>query len=93
MDRGECESELQEQGMVDGRFVVRLKTEKPNSVVYALSYGADGEFYHHLLTRKKGRKWTLNDRTWCLSSLVTLVSICHASLPFNTAAACSPLLL
>jgi hypothetical protein len=62
MDRGECEAELRDQGMVDGRFMVRLKQEKKSMVVYALSYSADEDFYHHLLTRKKGRQWTLNDR-------------------------------
>eukprot|EP00730_Choanoeca_flexa_P004847 TRINITY_DN11819_c4_g1_i5.p1 TRINITY_DN11819_c4_g1~~TRINITY_DN11819_c4_g1_i5.p1 ORF type:complete len:1165 (+),score=413.54 TRINITY_DN11819_c4_g1_i5:208-3702(+) len=62
MDRGECEAELRDQGMVDGRFLVRLKQEKNDAVVYALSYTADEEFYHHLLTRKKNQQWTLNDR-------------------------------
>ena len=49
-------------GMVDGRFMVRLKSERANTVVYALSYTAEDEFYHHLLTRKEGKEWTLNDR-------------------------------
>jgi hypothetical protein len=41
LGREEAEQELTDLGMVDGRFLVRLKTEKKSSVVYALSYTAD----------------------------------------------------
>lgn len=62
MSREDAEDELMDRGMVDGRFVVRIKSQSANSIVYALSYTCGGKYYHHLLTRKKNKDFTLNDR-------------------------------
>lgn len=62
MGREEAEQELLERGQVDGRFMVRIKSQAPTCIIYALSYCYQRRYYHHLLTKKKGRNFTLNDR-------------------------------
>lgn len=61
MSREEAEEELTDRGMIDGRFIVRIKSQAPNCIIYALSYCYERQFYHHLLTKKKNHDFTLND--------------------------------
>ena len=62
MSRQEAEQELLDRGQVDGRFLVRERTRTRSSITFAISYAFERKFYHHLLTKKKGRNFSLNKR-------------------------------
>eukprot|EP01147_Barroeca_monosierra_P010244 gene10244-2400_t len=62
MSREEAEKELIERGQVDGRFLVRERSRTKTSITFAISYSHQRKFYHHLLIKKKGKKFTLNKR-------------------------------
>eukprot|EP00730_Choanoeca_flexa_P015232 TRINITY_DN6949_c0_g1_i1.p1 TRINITY_DN6949_c0_g1~~TRINITY_DN6949_c0_g1_i1.p1 ORF type:complete len:1011 (+),score=340.43 TRINITY_DN6949_c0_g1_i1:324-3035(+) len=63
LPRPQAERELEERGMVDGRFLVRLKKRQPEMVTYAVSYTAEEEYKHHLLSKRRGAMhWMLNKR-------------------------------
>lgn len=66
LGRAEAEKELLERGLVDGRFMVRIKSQAPTCIIYALSYTFERRYYHHLLTKKKRGNFTLNDREFLL---------------------------
>jgi hypothetical protein len=64
MSRGQAEKDLMERGMVDGRFLVRLKKESDAMITYAVSYTFDQSYKHHLLSKKfNDRRWLLNKQS------------------------------
>lgn len=62
--RQETEQELKTRGLVDGRFIVREKDLRADSVQFVISYTYLKKFYHHMLNKKgKDSDFTLNDST------------------------------
>eukprot|EP00038_Savillea_parva_P002259 m.112345 g.112345 ORF g.112345 m.112345 type:complete len:1310 (-) comp10779_c2_seq1:47-3976(-) len=62
ISRQAAETELEDRGMVDGRFLVREKLRSHERVILALSLSFRKKFYHHLLTRNLTGKWQLDDK-------------------------------
>eukprot|EP00040_Diaphanoeca_grandis_P032118 m.193634 g.193634 ORF g.193634 m.193634 type:complete len:1246 (-) comp32511_c1_seq1:49-3786(-) len=62
MSRQEAETELEDRGMADGRFLVREKLRAATKVVLALSVSYRNKFYHHLLTKDPSGAWTLDEK-------------------------------
>ena len=61
--RSAAERELMERGMVDGRFLLRLKEQVGEETVFAVSYSYDGEFHHHLLVKRGDDNFRLNRKS------------------------------
>jgi len=62
MSRDDAEKELRERGMASGRFLVRVKERTERHIMLALSYTENRRFYHHILGRKKGVPWALDNK-------------------------------
>mmetsp|Transcript_35727 Transcript_35727/g.93386 ORF Transcript_35727/g.93386 Transcript_35727/m.93386 type:complete len:1264 (-) Transcript_35727:548-4339(-) len=62
ISRGDAEEELEDRGMVDGRFLVREKLRSHERVVLALSVSFRKKFYHHLLMRHAVGQWHLDEK-------------------------------
>lgn len=67
ISRADAEDELKARGMVDGRFLLRIKQRTHESVSFALSYTYQGRMYHHMLNRDR-------DEPWMLDGSIVLVS-------------------
>jgi hypothetical protein len=65
MSRQEAEAELLERGLVDGRFLVRVKERTDDEVVFVVSYTHDRMAYHHLLVKEpNGGTFQVNRKGW-----------------------------
>lgn len=62
LSRNAAEQELEDRGMVDGRFLVREKLRSADRVVLALSVTFRRKFYHHLLQRQTEGQWLLDEK-------------------------------
>ena len=62
LSRYESEKELEDRGLVDGRFLVREKGRWPQRIVLALSVSYRRKFYHHLLTKTTNGEWHLDEK-------------------------------
>lgn len=62
ISRQAAEDELEDRGMVDGRFLVREKLRSHDRVVFALSVSFRKKFYHHLLMRPFAGQWQLDEK-------------------------------
>ena len=79
MSRGQAETDLLDRGMVDGRFLVRLKKEKDDIITYAVSYTFDQAYKHHLLSKRH------SDHCWLVNKQGLLACLlCPCPCPANT---------
>jgi hypothetical protein len=60
IDRNVAVNELARRGLVDGRFVVREKERRSDFVAFAISYSFQKKLYHHILCRRLGGYWALD---------------------------------
>lgn len=67
ISRQDAEDELKARGMIDGRFLLRIKQRTHSNVSFALSYTFHGRMYHHMLNRNR-------DEPWMLDGTIVLVS-------------------
>ena len=68
ISRTDAEDELKDRGMVDGRFLLRIKQRTHDSVSFALSYTFNGRMYHHMLNRDRDEPWMLDGSIVLVSS-------------------------
>ncbi len=61
IDRNAAEELLRKNGMFDGSFLVREKLRSPSRIVFVLSLVSAGYFRHHLLERREGHAFTIDN--------------------------------
>lgn len=61
ISRAAAIKELQDRSMVDGRFLIRLKERSPDKISLAISYSYERKIFHHILLRRKGHPWILDN--------------------------------